>query len=288
MKKFKQFIDAQPVHGKHSKEPVSVDGVILVNPMHGKHSRPPSENKGQKKIDEEYKNQYSLSPEGHEHHIDFGNKNYNDHLGEHVSDVHKKIDLPRESYHQNPHHSALTNYSVSSYETNNALINNAAGRSNKWDHSKYDSEEDRVRKTNRKKRFEEHVKNLDDSFNHPHATLQHDLHVFHGTSRFNPGAEAAKNGGRITLPAFTSTSINAKNALDFAGAGDSNNAHVIHIHLKKGQKAHYLGSNSEVPEEQEALLPRNTTLRIHPKPTILHAGSGGNLTHVWHGYVEDK
>lgn len=283
MKKFKQFIDALPVHGKHSKEPVSVDGVILVAPMHGKHSRPPKE----EKVNEEYKNQYSLSPEGHEHHIDFGNKNYNDHLGEHVGDVHKVLDLPSHKYTENPHHPALSNYSVSSYELNGGLINNAAGRSNKWDHTSYDSPEVKETKNRRKKRFEEQVRNLDDSFNHPHAVLKHDLHVFHGTSRFNPGAEAAKNGGRITLPAFTSTSINARNALDFADAGQSHNSHVIHIHMKKGQRAHYLGSNSAVPEEQEALLPRNTTLRIHPTPTILHSGSAGKLTHVWHGFVED-
>lgn len=283
MKKFKQFIDAQPIHGKHSKQPISVDGVILVNPMHGKHSRPPKE----EKVDEEYKNEYALSPEGHEHFIDFGNKNYNDHLGEHVKDVHNKLDLPKHKYEENPHHEGLTNYSVSSYELNGGLINNAAGRSNKWDHTSYDSPEVKETKSRRKKRFEEQVKNLDASFNHPQAKLQHDLHVFHGTSRFNPGAEAAKNGGRITLPAFTSTSINARNALDFAGAGDSSNAHVLHIHLKKGQRAHYLGSNSEVPEEQEALLPRNTTLRVHPVPTILHSGRGRNVTHVWHSYIED-
>ena len=277
---------AQPVHGKHSKEPVSHNGVILVDPVHGKHSRPTSEDKGHK-VNEAYQNQYSKSPEGHEHFIDFGNKNYNDHLGEHVADVHKKLDLPSHKYEENPHHAALSRYSVSSYHLNNGLINRAAGRSNVWDHAKYDTAEEKQSKNKRKERFENDVKDLDNSFKHPHARLQHDLHVFHGTTRFNPGEEAAKNGGKITLPGYTSTSINASNALDFAEAGQSHNSHVIHIHLKKGQKAHYLGSNSAVPEEQEALLPRNTTLRVHPKPTILHSGTKGKLTHIWHGHIEE-
>lgn len=278
---------AQPVHGKHSKEPVSHNGVILVDPVHGKHSRPVSGNKGHK-VNEAYQDQYAKSPEGHEHYIDFGNKNYNDHMGEHVEHVHKALDLPQHKFEENPHSSALKRYSVSSFHINNSLIRKAGGRSNEWEHSPYDSPKEKELKDRKKARFESDVHDLDNSFKHPSARLNHDLHVFHGTTKFNPGEEAAKNGGRIHLPAYTSTSINARNALDFADAGQSHSSHVIHIHMKKGQHGHYLGSNSEVPEEQELLLPRNTTLRIHPKPTILHSGAGSSKkTHVWHAHIED-
>lgn len=279
-------IHAQPVHGRHSDEPVSENGVILAQPVHGKHSRPLSGDSGHNKVDEGYNNKYSVSPEGHQHYIDFGDTNHNEHLGDSVNDVHRQINMSPEKYSQNPNTRMLHHYSVSSHVINRELINMAAGRPTRWDHTEFDDDKEKLYKDQKRKKFHEEIKKMDDALSHPNSKLKNDVHVFHGTYRFNPGEVAAKNGGKITLPAYTSTSIDAKQALDFADAGNSHNSHVIHIHLKKGQSGHYYGDHSAAPEEKEMLLPRNTTLRIHPKPTIIHSG-GGAITHIWHAHIED-
>jgi hypothetical protein len=63
---------------------------------------------------------------------------------------------------------------------------------------------------------------------------------------------------------------------------------VLHIHLKKGQRGLYVGEHSAVGNEHEYLLPRHTTLKVHPTPTILPPGSHfSNMEpiHVWHAHV---
>lgn len=115
--------------------------------------------------------------------------------------------------------------------------------------------------------------------------IHHDLHVYHGTNEFNPGHEASKHPQRkIQLPGYTSTTLHKKTAEQFSGTGhDKRNgkSHIIHIHLKKGQKGAYIGHNTKWDDnEYEHLLPRNTVLKIKKKPTILK-----DNTHVWHATV---
>lgn len=285
MQSFKKFLEeakfnkgtiitAEPVHGGHSKPPQPK--LIDKSPVHGGHSKPPQ------KIKEEHENRYDLDSEGNEHIRDFTRRNYNDHIGSDTFDVHHTINPSYEHFHKNPHAPSLKKYSKSSWETNKELLNKASGKPSIFAHGHYDTASEKEYKNENAQIHDEHVKSLDASFHHPNAVLPHDLHVFHGTNKFNPGEEAKKGSGRITLPTYTSTSIDPKIAHDFAGTSDD--SHIIHLHLKKGQRAHYLGSHSNFDNEKEVMLPRNSTIQIHPKPTVTHNGDG-TKTHIWHGQL---
>lgn len=114
------------------------------------------------------------------------------------------------------------------------------------------------------------------------SKLKRDLHVYHGTKRWNPGREAKKGNGLIKLPAYTSTTHHKGIAQSFAWGDDgAEKNHILHIHLKPGDKASYIGHVSNNPDD-ETLLPRNTVLRVHPKPDI--HGS----THIWHATVHHQ
>jgi hypothetical protein len=288
MQSFKKFLEeakfnkgtiitAEPVHGNHSKPPRQPK-LIDKDPVHGAHSKPPQ------KIKEEHENRYDLDNDGNQHIKDFVRKNHNEHLGNDHYEVHHALNLTHEDFHKNEHAPSLYKYSKQSWETNKELLNKATGQPSlpSLTPSQYDSESSKEYKKENAQIHDEHVKSLDASFHHPNAVLKHDVHVFHGTNKFNPGEEAKKGSGRITMPGYTSTSIDPKTAHDFAGTSDD--SHIIHIHLKKGQRAHYLGSHSNYDNEKEMMLPRNTTLQIHPTPTVTHNGDG-TKTHVWHGHV---
>jgi hypothetical protein len=281
MKSFKDFLEeakfnkgtiitVNPVHGGHAKPPEPK--LIDKSPVHGKHAIPT------KRIKESYKH----DSDGNEHIKDFISKNYNDHLGDNVEDVHNKIDQSHDQFHDNPHTPSLKKYSRKSWETNEELLRGATKKPSLFSHNAYDSDTDKEYKNENAQIHKEHVDSLDSSFHHPNAVLKHDLHVFHGTNKFNPGEEAKKGGGRITLPTYTSTSIDPKIAHEFSGSSDD--SHIIHINLKKGQRAHYLGSHSSFDNEREVMLPRNSTIQIHPTPTITHNGDG-TKTHIWHGHI---
>jgi hypothetical protein len=98
--------------------------------------------------------------------------------------------------------------------------------------------------------------------------------------------------GKLHLPAYTSTSTSKATALNFAtdhpdSKGKRHN-HILHIHLKPGQKGHYIGDQGYHGNEYEFLLPRNTTLKVHPKPQSFPAGShhlNDYPVHVWHAHV---
>lgn len=287
MQSFKKFLEeasfnkgtiigVMPVHGKHSKPPQQ-SKLIDKDPVHGAHSKRPQ------KIKEEHENKYDLDNDGNQHVKDFvHSKNYNEHLGNSTYEVHHAINPSYEDFHKNEHAPSLKKYSKASWETNKELLNKATGKPSVFQHSHYDTKLDKEYKDENAQIHNEHVDSLDSSFHHPNAVLKHDIHVFHGTNKFNPGEEAKKGGGRITMPTYTSTSIDPSVASDFAGR--NSDSHIIHIHLKKGQRAHYLGSHSHHDSEREMMLPRNTTLQIHPTPTVTHNGDG-TKTHVWHGHV---
>lgn len=286
MQSFKKFLEeakfnkgtiitAEPVHGNHSKPPQQ-SKLINKEPVHGAHSKPPQ------KIKEEHENKYDLDNDGNQHIKDFVRKNHNEHLGNDHYEVHHAINHSYEDFHKNEHAPSLKKYSKASWETNKELLNKATGKPSIFQHSNYDTKLDKEYKGENAQIHDEHVNSLDSSFHHPNAVLKHDVHVFHGTNKFNPGEEAKKGSGRITMPTYTSTSIDPSVASDFAGRnGDS---HIIHIHLKKGQRAHYLGSHSHHDSEREMMLPRNSTLQIHPTPTVTHNGDE-TKTHIWHSHL---
>jgi hypothetical protein len=126
-------------------------------------------------------------------------------------------------------------------------------------------------------------------------SLPHDLHVYSGV-KWNPGEVAAKHPeGHVHLPAFTSTSTDPYVAHGFARDHAINKAttnshehtenHIIHFHLKEGQTAKYVGHTSEVKDEHEVILPRNTTIKVHPTPDTYEDEYSGEKTHVWHAHT---
>lgn len=117
--------------------------------------------------------------------------------------------------------------------------------------------------------------------------LKKDLHVYSGVG-FHPGHMRARHPeGHVHLAAYTSTSIDKHTAMDFAGDDEDGNKHIMHIHLKKGQKGKYMAPHGDdTDHEHEYLLPRHTTVQIHPEPTVHR--SGGQEYHIWHAHVVDN
>ena len=133
--------------------------------------------------------------------------------------------------------------------------------------------------------------------------LTKDMHVYSGV-QFDPGYVASQHDERhIHLPAYTSTTVDKPTAADFAGKysesgnDDYTDHHIIHFHLKKGQKGAYVGEHpdnkdsqqlSRYPFEQEYILPRNTKIKVGEKPDVYHSKIEKKKYHVWHAHVADS
>jgi hypothetical protein len=290
MKSFKDFIHSprmrpilipvDPVHGKHSRPANDEPMLIPVDPVHGAHSKP------RDKMDEDHVGAFYSAmdkrPEPSNEHrqaIDWANHNDNAHLGGHLDAVHNAISIPQDHFTSTPNAEHLKQYTEMSATTNHDLLQKA-----KHEPLKY--HETHTLLNNK-------VKAIDKALGS--RKLKHDLHVYHGTSQFNPGELAAQHPeGHIKTAAYMSTSIDKRKAAQFSGTrvthdypnkGEFKPAgpHVIHLHLKPKQKGIYMGDHSAFPEEHEFILPRNTTMKIHPEPEVLHNG-----THVWHAHVVDS
>lgn len=276
MKKFKDFIKPTvilqyPSHGSHSIKKKKIEPTTILHiPSHGSHS---SNN-----IKEEF--------------LDWLNHNDNKHLHNNPRDVYEKLEKPEKHWDEHPEHSeAVKKYTKYSRVLNTHLISRARKELSPVDKKNTDHGLSSHLHYSEKK--EEKLKALhlrrkmDKMFNHSSSKLEHDVHVYHGISGWHPGEEAAKGNGRIRLPAYTSTSISKSIAHGFA-RGHKNpetgkpEHHILHIHLKKGQKGVYAGDHSHFPDEKEMILPRNTTLKIHKTPT-----KPDEHTHVWHAHVVD-
>lgn len=257
---------AEPVHGGHAKPPRSRKAtVVFAQPVHGKHSKLKEATgiHGPHKVMDER---------------EWENHHDNHHLGEHPDAVHDKLNMSHDKWKEHPDHDHVFKYTQSSATLNHNLIQHASGQ-DPFRHEDHHTEHDKEWTDSQKLKHEHHVAGLDNALKH--SKLEHDVHVYHGTYRWHPGEEAAKNSqNKVKLPAYTSTSIEKEKARGFAGRGDS--SHVLHIHMKKGQHGMYVGSHSDFAHEREMILPRNTTLKIHPHPTKLSDG-----THVWHAHVTD-
>jgi hypothetical protein len=154
--------------------------------------------------------------------------NDNSHLGDDVEEVHDKIN--KEDNHPDADH--IKNYTKGSFQLNKNLIIRA-----KKETPKYDEWNNYPNKETESKAIKGIDRHLSDH------TLEHDLHVYHGTRAFHPG----KLSG---------------------------------LHLKKGQKGTYIGENSYWSEEKEFLLPRKTVLKVHHTPDVLHDGTKVWHAHV--------
>jgi len=287
MKNFKDYMVANefdgiplmpiPTHGKHSipSDSEEDDKIPMIPDMvHGKHS-----------FKEE--NEHNFPPVTKSAAWSSHSNNENSHLGNNVEEVHQKLDMPREKFESTPSYDHVHNYTCSSNTLNRNLIKKAKGmdpfKSEKW-------EDSGVRRNRRylKQVHNEKVKDIDEALKH--HTLDHDLHVYHGTDAFNPDELAKQHPQRkIKSAAYMSTSIDKEKAMGFAGKEPGNaepyqsahsDSHILHVHLKKGQHGMYLGSHSNFEKEKEFLLPRNTTMKVHPEPTVMDNG-----VKVWHAHV---
>jgi hypothetical protein len=127
------------------------------------------------------------------------------------------------------------------------------------------------------------IKNLDQITRH--NKIRRQLHVYSGLG-FDP-SQHVNSQGHLLMPAFTSVTHDKNVAHEFAQRnheeGRTEAKHILHIHLKSYDYATHISGHSDEPEEHESILPRNTTLKIHPEPTILSDGA-----HVWHAHVHHQ
>jgi len=130
----------------------------------------------------------------------------------------------------------------------------------------------------------------------------HDMHVYTGIHHDHDLRKIAASHNstdhiKIHNHAFTSTSIDKHVAKSFASRNGHGESHTIKIHVPKGHKgayiAHHSGQSASEDEhgpggEKEFVLPRNTKLHIHPKPTVEkgRTESGREIHHhIWHAKI---
>lgn len=214
-------------------------------------------------------------------------RNDNDHIGpthDHVAAV-----LDATQKREGKDHEHLFRYTDGSHQLNRALHQA---------HIKGEPAPSHVGDPLHKKSYH-HVAALDDALHR--NSLHDDVHFYSGVA-FHPGKQAAKHAdNHIHLPAYTSSSIDKDTAQHFAHAGGYRHpeikghdkdgteihGHIIHFHMKKGQKGAYVGAKSSYSTEREFLVPRNTTIKVHPRPERYQDAKTGKHYHVWHARVVD-
>lgn len=263
MKTFKLFVNKAKSLDKQIKPTL-----ITQIPCHGAHSKL-NRFKGNTSI-KSIKITYNNKNITEEVNDKWAEENDNIHLGHGTEYVHKKINKHDPKFKNGRYSQHVYEYTRGSTHINKHLINKSQNNLSDYDNNEY------MKKT---------VNGIDKYLNK--SKLDHDVHVYHGLKHWHPGDEAAKGGGHIKLPAYTSTSIDKQKSIKFGSANsDDKNHHILHIHLQKGDKASYLGTNSSFEDEKEMLLPRNTVLKVHPHFTeCLHDGK----THkIWHCTVHSQ
>lgn len=234
--------------GNHSKKESGVYKGTAVVSNHG----------NRKKLEERFNR-----PPKVKKYRDWVKEHENNHLGENHDQVGEHLHQAH-PFDEAPHTPEVDEYTSASHSLNKSLLGH------------YQSGQ-----VHPDKIFEHNLPKLDKAIDH--HSLKHELHVYSGVS-FHPGIEAAKNPeGKLHLPAYTSTSLSKAKAHEFTAPREGKN-HVLHVHLKPSQKGIYVGKfSAHGDNEHEFLLPRHTTLKVHPKPTIVHGPEGE--THIWHSHV---
>lgn len=262
MKSFKQFIknikpvmiSAQPMHGAHSKPKPPI--LITAQPFHGAHAR-------KKKKLKEATGEHG--PEAHNVQKWDADHSLNHHLGHDEFKITKKLHEDEDDFHKRPGVEHVVDYTEHSTAINHHLIDKAKGKQSRYP--------DAVHK--------EKMKGIDTALHH--SKMKHDIHVYHGAN-FHPDELAKQHPERkIKTPAYLSTTHDKQTARMFSSHNMPGKRHVLHIHVKKGNHALFLGKHSTHPHEHETLIPRGTTLQVHHKPDVLHDG-----TKVWHAHITDQ
>lgn len=248
MKRFRDFIAHKQ---KESKDKTKQNySLVLAQPSHGKHSEPPTT----KHITE------AVGEHG-PHHSDMDSwveDNQNHHLGKTHRDVKDKLVESAPKFNKTElEHSH--EYTKSSHYLNKDLIAKASGAKRTLSHDNKTS-----------------VKHLDAALHSNKAKLKHEVHVYHGIKHWHPGEEARKNNGYVKIPTYLSTSTNKYVAHRFS------DRHILHIHMKPGDKGRYVDHISKHRGEHEMLLPRNTVLKLHPRNQKV-----GDHT-IWHATIHSQ
>lgn len=104
------------------------------------------------------------------------------------------------------------------------------------------------------------------------------FHSFHGIG-FDP-AKVSEHSSLLHLPSYTSGSVNRVIALKWAKLSPVNGIHhVMHIVNPIGSHGLYIGNNPF--KDNEVLLPRNITLKLHHSPQDFDVN--GSKVKVWTG-----
>lgn len=98
---------------------------------------------------------------------------------------------------------------------------------------------------------------------------------------FNP-KDIMKEGNLLHLPAYTSSSTNRGVAVLYSKKDKDKVYHVMQIHHPTGSTGLYIGDRDDFSPfmQKEHIMPRNTTLKVNPKPEI-HTDNMGVQMHIW-------
>jgi hypothetical protein len=193
--------------------------------------------------------------------------NDNHHLGSHADEVSDKLKEKTKPFENPEEKHAVNLYTRDSSDTNHALISH------------------HLRGEPIAKYLHKSIRRLDTATNHP---IGHHVHLYSGLG-FNP-AEHLVGEHHIHLPAYTSMTHDKHVAFNFAddkSPGDRKTIHILHVHMRPEDKGLHVSHASEFSTEHETILPRRTTLKVHPEPEIIHLHNGRKL-HIWHAHIHHQ
>ena len=120
------------------------------------------------------------------------------------------------------------------------------------------------------KKYGKIVKGLDSAISNNRISKK--IGTYSGTS-FDPRTKL-DNKGKMTSPAYISTTHHKGISKDFAyrgRGGNYNPVHIMHFHLEPGDHASHISRNSHFGKEHETIIARNTTLQ--------HQGTDSHYDH---------
>lgn len=201
----------------------------------------------------------------HEDYEKWLNHNQNSHIDRYSSGISRKLADHVKSNHNLNHNEIhhIKNYSSGSRELNHHLI---YAHKNKENVDSY---------------HHQTIHHLDTATK---RHIDHNMHLYSGLG-FNPHNMKNKNG-RVHLPAYTSLSHSKHTADGFAADSawrHGGDRHILHLQVKKKDKGLHVSHLSNYHDEHETILPRNTKIKIHKKPTTYH--HYGVKVHVWHAHI---
>ena len=195
--------------------------------------------------------------------------NDNQHLGHDDNEISEKLKEKTKKFDSPEQKEAVRGYTIGSSDVNSALIEHHKDPTSPiWN------------------RHHDNIKHLDIATNHP---IGHHVSLYSGLG-FNPGQHIVGEN-HIHLPAYTSMTHNKHVAKTFAQRKSYNfpnrDSHILHLHMRPEDKGIHIPHVSEYDTEHETILPRRTTIKIHPEPEIYH-DSEGRKVHIWHAHIHHQ